>query len=392
MDILTQATHQAAAKALSDARINLLTNKPFYGALAMRLQLQPMPNMPWLMAVDGRHLAYNPDKVVQVPLDKLIGVVEHEVLHLALNHHTRRGGRDFMQWNIAADYVINQILIDDGIKLPSSVLCNPEYKGMTAEQVYAKLTEAPQEDPGEEEGPGNGQGQPRASQPTSVVLDAADAPEASKEEWEQAVVQSLKVAEEAGNCPAGVKAAVGEQIRPPIPWREYLRAFMTAVSRDDYSYARFNRRYLSQGLYMPDAFSEAAGTVVVAIDTSGSVNRPLLDTFIAELKSIFNEVSYEELHLVFCSMKVRETMSFLSDEPVELGDFTSGGGTQFAPVFDWVRENSAPPDMLIYFTDMMSRDRPEDPGYPVIWAVPGGVGRHRYAWKAPFGEAIELAA
>jgi predicted metal-dependent peptidase len=413
-------TAQAAAKMVTDALINLLSHKPFYGTLAMRLTVQPMPKLPWLMAVDGKHLVYNPARIVdELRHEQLVGLIEHEVCHLALNHHNRRAGRDFKLWNKAADYAVNSILMEDHVTLPDNGLYDPAYKGMPAEEIYTALEQAQQQagdqgdqggsgqgdQDGQQQGPvsaeksstgsGNGQkGQPgQQGQLDSVVMDSDGSDESSEAEWKQAAIRAISAAEGAGGAPSGLKAAITEMIRPSLPWREVLRDFLTSASRDDYSYARPNRRYVAQGLYLPEARSEAAGTIVVAVDTSGSINKELLDTFISELKNVFTEVSYDELHIVFCASKVREAKSFLSDEPIELGDFKAGGGTRLQPVFDWVAENSEVPDALIYFTDLeIGPYKPTDPGYPVLWAAPRGWDTSHWAWKNPeFGEVLELS-
>jgi predicted metal-dependent peptidase len=53
-----------------------------------------------------------------------------------LKHHTRRNGRDPKQWNQATDFVINPMVLKAGLKLPTWVLLDPQYDGLSAEQVY----------------------------------------------------------------------------------------------------------------------------------------------------------------------------------------------------------------------------------------------------------------
>ena len=72
---------------------------------------------------------------------ELIGLLAHEVMHPAMQHHTRRGDRDPALWNDAADYAINPILTEAGFTLPGDMLNDPEYRGMTAEQIYDALNQ-----------------------------------------------------------------------------------------------------------------------------------------------------------------------------------------------------------------------------------------------------------
>jgi len=69
-----------------------------------------MPGSLPTMATDGCRIVYNPTFVDQLKSAELEGVLAHEVLHCALGHQCRRGGRDPGLWNEAADLAINPIL------------------------------------------------------------------------------------------------------------------------------------------------------------------------------------------------------------------------------------------------------------------------------------------
>jgi predicted metal-dependent peptidase len=73
-----------------------------------------------------------------------MGTLEHEVMHPALQHHTRRNGRDPSRWNMACDYAINPILVDAGLTLPEGVLLEDRFRGMSAERSYNQLEEEEQ--------------------------------------------------------------------------------------------------------------------------------------------------------------------------------------------------------------------------------------------------------
>jgi predicted metal-dependent peptidase len=67
---------------------------------------------------------------------ELAGVLAHEVMHPALQHHTRRGDRDRKRWNMACDDAINPLLLDAGLTLPKDVLIDHRFRGMSAERIY----------------------------------------------------------------------------------------------------------------------------------------------------------------------------------------------------------------------------------------------------------------
>jgi predicted metal-dependent peptidase len=123
---------------VTKARTRLLIEQPFFGTLCLRLEISKRTDMP-TMATDGRYIFYNPDFVEKLSHPELMGVFAHEVLHCALSHHTRRGDRHPVVWNIAADFVINPILKDAGMQLPAGCLYDQKYAGKSAEEVYADL-------------------------------------------------------------------------------------------------------------------------------------------------------------------------------------------------------------------------------------------------------------
>jgi predicted metal-dependent peptidase len=70
---------------------------------------------------------------------EIAGTLAHEVMHPALQHHTRRGGRDPRRSNMACDYAINPMLLDAGLTLPKDVLLDHRFRGMSAERIYNLL-------------------------------------------------------------------------------------------------------------------------------------------------------------------------------------------------------------------------------------------------------------
>lgn len=111
----------------------------FFGALAMRLHVKELAAVE-TMATDGKSLYYCRAFLDRISEDELLFVIAHEVLHCALGHTTRRGGRDPYLWNIACDHVVNLMLLSAGFKsMPKGGYADPAYKGMSAEQVYSIL-------------------------------------------------------------------------------------------------------------------------------------------------------------------------------------------------------------------------------------------------------------
>jgi predicted metal-dependent peptidase len=123
-----------AAERIRKARTALLLDHPFFGSLLFRLKSEEDRAIP-TMATNGVVLRYNPVFVDTLNAATLAGVLAHEVMHPALQHHTRRAKRDPRRWNEACDYAINPLLLDAGLSLPDDVLVDPRFRGMSAEQM-----------------------------------------------------------------------------------------------------------------------------------------------------------------------------------------------------------------------------------------------------------------
>ena len=106
---------------IQKARTALLLDHPFFGTLLFRLGARACSSIA-TMATDGVSLYFNPEFVETLSSAELIGTLAHEVMHPALQHHTRRAGRSPKRWNMACDYAINPMLLDAGLTLPKDVL------------------------------------------------------------------------------------------------------------------------------------------------------------------------------------------------------------------------------------------------------------------------------
>jgi predicted metal-dependent peptidase len=145
------------------------------------------------------------------------------------------------------------------------------------------------------------------------------------------------------------------------------------MARSDYTWTRSDRRFVAGGLYLPDLHSEGCPPLVVAFDTSASVDNNALDEFVAELNSILEDLAPEKVILIQADSIVQGVETYgPQDLPIK-PDILGRGGTWFDPVFQWVLDNEDETGQiggLIYFTDMDCHQVREDlePDYPVLWA------------------------
>jgi predicted metal-dependent peptidase len=382
-----------ASDVFAKARAALLVSAPFWGVLSLRLAPVEDSSIQ-TMKTDGVSIHYNPDFVKGLSRSVLRSGIAHETLHCAALHHTRREGRDLRRWNIACDHAINPLLTQAGFELPEGALLDPAYAGMSAEEIYARLPEdagkdgndQDSDDPGGMGGvndppPGGGDpGQPNPSgQPGTRAPSPADLTR-QEEDWAIATAQAEATAKAMGIAAGDAARAIREQMAPKVDWRDVLRRYLSAAAKSDYAWTPPNRRYITRGLYLPSLRSETLGPVVVAVDTSGSIDDATLAAFSAEITAILDEAAPEAVHVVYCDAQVKATERFEPGDAIDLSP-QGGGGTAFRPVFDWIARSDIQPICAIYLTDLDGDDFGPEPDYPVLWVSTELTG-------APFGEVI----
>lgn len=360
---------------LAQAYTALICSHPFFATLLLRLHKVEDFSAP-TMWVDGKRLGYNPHFVMQLTKDELIGVLCHEVMHVAALHPWRCGTRNKWAANIAMDKVVNHIVQEAGFALPKG--CIPGVPDKAWEELYVH----PPEDEDQSNSDPGGTGEVR--EPTNA--DGSAQSEAQREhdmqEAKIATQQALNAAKRAGQLPAGLKRFAEDLLEPKVPWREILNRFVDAMSRNDYSWTRPNRKFLSSGVLFPSLWSPAYGMIMMGCDTSGSIDQ-------AQLKEVCSEVlgaldcyaergQNPELTVAWFDHAVYPQVVSDADELEPQG----GGGTSFKVVMDFVREAESPPRGLVMVTDGYCNDFGEDPGIPVLWVLT----RTYREFNPPFGE------
>jgi predicted metal-dependent peptidase len=389
-----QAAREQAARALAAARVKLVLGRDAKSAFFATLVLRLVPEPAWdldTLATDGRTLRYCPAFVTTLSPDELAGVLAHEVMHCALAHPARRGDRDPEQWNVACDLAVNPLLVAAGVVLPPGRLVPGEgqYAGLepgkSAEEYYALLpapAEPPTGDTDEAGRSGDPGGCGRVDDPARGDPAGARQVEA---DWRVAVAQARSAAAGRGPLPAGLGRAVERVLHPPADWRTVLREFVASHARNDYSWARPNRRFVAEGLYLPGLHSEELGDVVLAVDTSGSIDERPLGAFAAEANAVL--AAYDcAVTVLYHDTDVQKVEAWHSaDGPLVL-DPVGGGGTSHACVFDWVDRAGLAPACVVCLTDLETEFPTMTPAVPVLWAVAGPVPR-----DPPFGRVVSLA-
>ncbi len=91
----------------------------------------------------GKNILINPDFFSRTPGVERVGLLLHVTLHTALQHSARCGLRNKDIWNIAADIVVNNIILETGkFSPPSGTVIIPHLNNLSVEQVYEHLVQS----------------------------------------------------------------------------------------------------------------------------------------------------------------------------------------------------------------------------------------------------------
>lgn len=373
----------SVADRIQKARMRLVLSYPFFATLALRLPMVEDASKGDTMCTDGRNIYYNPAFVESISDDELIGVIAHEALHPGFLHHTRMASRDHEKWNMAADYAINPIITEAGMFLPDGCLNDPQYSGLCAEDIYTRLPDNPSG------GGGGGNSNQKWNIGGMIPPTNPDGSPLDKEEqesiergWKEAMAQAAHIAKMQGRLPASLERLIDNLMQTSTNWREQLQSYLTEKKPADTSFSRPNRRYVASGIYLPSTVYEVTGELAIMIDTSGSIGQRELDIFGAEVNNIHHTIKPTKTIVIYCDAAVNRVDEFGEGDDVVL-TLCGGGGTNFNPPFNWLRDRGITPHAAVYLTDGYG-DFPDEQPYPVVWAI------NNTNVDPPFGQVVRI--
>jgi len=321
---------------LAAARTRLILDKPFLGALVLRLPMEAADEA-WCKttATDARKFYYNPEYIDALSLDETQFMLAHEALHCALSHFARRRHRLKHLWDLACDFAINPLLVADGLKAPPNALMLDDFRDMTAEEIYPYLEDhADKEtldthayDQENQEGGGSGtserdlskdkanpeqppQGGDQPKAPSGEGHGGAPAPqplspdeqETLAVQWQQRMAGAAQQAMQAGKFGGAMARMIDHLLQPQLPWRTLLAHYLSPIARDDYSYMRPSRR---EGDFIRPSLRSQQIDIVIALDTSGSIKEQEFSQFLAEINALKGQMR-ARITLLACDAALSE--------------------------------------------------------------------------------------
>jgi predicted metal-dependent peptidase len=382
-------TDAAAREKLTTARIGLLLKAPFFGQLATRMTLTNADEWCGTAATDGRKFYYNSEFVNNMPLKQLEFLVGHEILHAVYDHMGRRGDRLPRLSNIAADYCVNQDLVEQRIGEKISVvpiLFDSKFKGQSYEEVYNYLYENADkinmeqleqmildehlEDDGSD-GDGNeskdGKGRPKLSKEEAQAI---------RDEIKGAVIAAAQAAG-AGNLPSGVKRLLKDMTEPVIGWKELLQQQIPSVFKNDFTWARPSRRGWHMDAIMPGMKPGEMIDICIALDQSGSISEDDSKAFLGEVKGIMETFDEYRITIWCFDTDIYNVQTYTSDNIDDIMEYEpqGGGGTDFMANWNFMKQENIEPKKFIMFTDGMPFGEWGEEQYcDTVWIIKGNPG------------------
>lgn len=389
---------------LRKARIHLLINKPFFGALAMHMpfiESESAGGQRTTAVDENGRFYYNKKWIEGMQPAEVMFELTHEVMHIVQQCISRfpQSG-DHAVWNMAADMVVDTLLVDAGFTqsavskkmVPDNI--QKKVRNKTTEQVYYQLlkegkNQNKDNSPSQQPGPGdtgpavpnghNHSGNSRGCTSASTMAKKVTAE--TLEKFKQHIIAAASAQKNKGNLPGFVNDFLVEVSKPTITWKDKLRNLTASYFKGRYTFVRPNRRSGSIGLRLPNRAPKKEGAIIM-IDTSGSISDKEINQFVSEVVGIMTYCGCPwitvYLHDVNCYHSEKYSRSTIIKLPV------TRGGTSHIDVFDKVLDSDEKIGCIIAFTDLYTTFPSRHVKYPVIWAHPeSGEGQN-----VPFGTKV----
>ena len=384
---------------LGKASKELMWKEPFYGFFLIMLNKLWTNKVPTAgVSKNGINyqLAINEDFWTKLSEKHQVGLLKHELLHIAFFHLSQVFKfPDHKLANIAMDMEINQYIDDE--YLPDGGIDIKDYEDMNLDlkagcrYYYDKLREAQEEKKkngtcgnenmdklldGIEQGQctitikAAGGGDKDVDLPDHGTWEEfEDLPEAEQKLIQTQLDRLLNEAAEQtvkkkGNVPGNISAyleKLAQVEKPKFDWRGYVRRF-TGTSTKIYTKKlrrKENRRYSDN----PGLKIKMRQHMLLAIDTSGSVSDNELKEFMSEIYHIHK--CGVDVTIIQCDTTIKSIEPYNPKVGLEVH---GRGGTEFDPVLEYYNANLRKYTSLVYFTDGECWTN-VTPKAPVLWVL-----------------------
>lgn len=353
---------------INHAKSKLMLSNPYLGTIASSLKFESVKTIESFLS-DGVSLKYNSDYFNNLDGEDIEFALANGAMHMVLSHQSRANSRYASLWQLASDLVVNSLLIKNGFNLPDRVNYQDRFRDSYVEEVYDILLSETDDNFFDEESSSTDKKQ------EDIYIDKI----LESEIDENFLDQLFDKLDKQSQLPKGLNYLLPAKYSSSVDWRDQLYRYISSYDKSTFSFFPPNMKYLYRGIYIP-ALSSDLLHIVVAIDTSGSIDDARLSLFFGELESIIEQYPNYQIELLQADEKIQSHDTFLTGEKI-ISEIKGRGATNFKPVFDYIEIYIDNPTVLIYFTDGDGVFPANTPSYDTLWIVNKSV-------NIPFGETI----
>jgi len=349
------------------AKSKLMLEHPYFGSIVGTMALEKNDDIESFRS-QGKNFEYNDEYIDSLSIEELEFALANSAMHYALGHANRANKREGWLWQLATDYSINAMLLSNKMKTPDRINLDARFEGMYAEEIYAILeSEINDKEYQEQEEERRDQEKKELSEETVEYMD---------EELLEQITSKIRKQDE---LPRELKRVFPELFSETIDWRSELYRYLNQHAKEDYQFFPPNKKYIHQGISLPSLKSERL-KIVVAIDTSASIDANLLSLFMAHFQSIMDSFPSFEIDLIECDAAIQGHHTFYPGERITY-ELQGGGGTDFRPLFDYVDMHVPDTKIVLYFTDGLGKFPEQSPVFDTLWVSTENI-------TVPFGEVL----
>ena len=323
-------------KRIEKLKARLLLEQPYFGQIALGLKPKLNENIQ-AFSTSNNTFEYNDDFILTLSDDELIFTLTNASMHYALNYEKRQANRISWLWKLAQDYAINSLLVKNNLTAPLVVNHNIRFDNLNAENIYEILKDEIDDQ----------QDLKDNLEHINKEIENQDTNIDENSDLQNANI--LQKAKKYGDLPLDIEILVPNIYDGQINWKDELYEVINHTMKFDYTLIPPNKRYAQYGIALP-SLSGSLIKIVIAIDSSGSINDNTLDIFLSEVESIMSSFSNFEIDLIIADAKIQSHTTLYPSDIINR-KIKGGGGTNFEIVFDYIQNNISEVDLFLYFTD-----------------------------------------
>ena len=335
----------------------LLIENPFYGLFLLGLS-KVIDKSVETACVRKRgincELVINPEYWETQDDIQQLNLLNHEIYHIVFQHMFMTPFfKNHEVLNVAADCEVNSYLqnLDNTWIVPSMFNAEPKLGTKVYYDIIMNQTPPPSSQGGGGSNSSNDLPNTKDDH-SSWGKEFQECSDAEKQLIQNQINSQIKTAAEQtikmrGTIPAEMQAIVDELFKPKprvFDWKAYFRRMLGSIY--DINIKKTRRK---ESIRFPGAAGikhKKKVSILVAVDTSGSVNDDELSDFFSEITYIYKAGA--RITILECDARISANYEYTGKWN---GKVHGRGGTDFQPVIDYYGKNMRDYAALVYFTD-----------------------------------------